>query len=350
MKKFSLLIAMSVFALVSFAQKAEITFDKTVHDFGKVAEELGKVDCEFEFTNTGDAPLVLNNASSSCGCTVPSWTKEPIAPGGKGSIKVSYSAAGRPGAISKSVTVTSNATTPSVSLRIAGEVIARGKSAPYEFAAGASLRLRTNTVAFAKVLNGNKTTIDVDVMNVGQGAVKPVVEKLPSYITYTAIPAELGSNAYGKLFFNFDAATYGKLGNFSETLPVMINGSEVKITFSGNVAEDFSKVDRKTAPIFQTETRKISFGALKAGAKKTVKVKISNVGVNPLIIRSIDNKNPEITIKEPKAINGTKSDFLNITLNTAKKVAGNYKASFVIQTNDPINTFVTIEIDYQVTK
>ena len=350
MKRLSLLLAISVFALVSFAQKAEITFDKTVHDFGKVAEELGKVECEFEFTNTGDAPLVLNNATSSCGCTAPSWTKEPIAPGAKGSIKVAYSAAGRPGTISKSVTITSNAATPTVSLRIAGEVIARGKSVPYEFAAGASLRLRNNKVVFEKVLNGKKTTASIDIMNVGQSAVKPVVEKLPAYITYTATSAELGNGAYGKLTFNFDAAAYGKWGNFSETLPVMINGSEIKITFSGNVVEDFSQVDRKTAPIFQTETRKISLGTLKAGSKKTSKVKISNIGVNQLIIRSVNNISSEITVKEPKAINRAKSDVISVTLNTANKAAGDYKASFELQTNDPTNLLVIIEFDYKVTK
>jgi len=347
MKKIGLLVAMAVLGFVSFAQKAEITFDKTVHDFGKVAEEQGKAECDFEFTNTGDAPLVLSNVSSSCGCTSPSWTREPVAPGAKGSIKVSYAAAGRPGTINKTVTVTSNAATSSVTLRIAGEVIARGKSTPFEIVAGESLRLRSSAVQFANVMNGKTTVAAIDIMNEGQNPVKPVVGKLPPYLKFTE-SAELTNNAYGTLAFTFDAAAYGKWGAFSETLPVMINGKEVKLTFSGNVTEDFSKVDRKTAPILQMETRKMSFGAIKVGAKKAEKIKISNAGEKPLIIRSVNNTTPELAIKAPKTI--AKSDFVHVTLNTAGKAAGNYKASFTLQTNDPGNSFVLIEVDYQVVK
>ena len=76
----------------------------------------------FEFKNTGKAPLVISGASSSCGCTVPSWPKEPIAPGATGKIQVSYDTQ-RVGAIAKTIMVTSNATdTPNVALRIKGKV------------------------------------------------------------------------------------------------------------------------------------------------------------------------------------------------------------------------------------
>ena len=76
----------------------------------------------FEFKNTGKAPLVISGASSSCGCTVPSYPKDPIAPGGTGKIEVRYDT-NRVGAIAKTIMVTSNATdTPNVALRIKGKV------------------------------------------------------------------------------------------------------------------------------------------------------------------------------------------------------------------------------------
>ena len=72
--------------------------------------------------NTGKAPLVISGASSSCGCTVPSYPKDPIAPGGTGKIEVRYDT-NRVGAIAKTIMVTSNATdTPNVALRIKGKV------------------------------------------------------------------------------------------------------------------------------------------------------------------------------------------------------------------------------------
>lgn len=99
----------------------EITFKSTVHDYGTIFKD-GDGACEFQFTNTGKEPLVLSNVRSSCGCTVPDWTREPILPGKSGTIKVKYDTR-RLGAINKHVTVLSNAKNASVVLRIAGSVV-----------------------------------------------------------------------------------------------------------------------------------------------------------------------------------------------------------------------------------
>lgn len=106
----------------------EIKFVKLVHDYGTI-EKDSDGNCEFEFQNTGKEPLVLSDAKSSCGCTVPQWTREPILPGKKGVIKVHYDTK-RVGAINKTVTVFSNAKTPSVVLRITGTVQGPAQPAP----------------------------------------------------------------------------------------------------------------------------------------------------------------------------------------------------------------------------
>ena len=120
-KHFLILSLFALFATVGFAQTPAISFDKTVHDFGVINEEDGMAKTVFEFTNTGDAPLVISRVNASCGCTTPNWTKEPVAPGEKGTVEVGYNAAGRPGAFTKSVSINSN-TGQSVSLIIKGEV------------------------------------------------------------------------------------------------------------------------------------------------------------------------------------------------------------------------------------
>jgi hypothetical protein len=100
---------------------AKIDFKKETHDYGNIKYGANG-ECTFEFTNTGSAPLIISDAKGSCGCTVPSWPKEPIAPGAKGSIKVKYDTK-RPGPITKSVTITSNATNePNKVIRIKGNV------------------------------------------------------------------------------------------------------------------------------------------------------------------------------------------------------------------------------------
>jgi hypothetical protein len=105
-------------------QGAKLEFEKDVHDYGTV-ENGGNGTCTFAFTNTGNSPLIISNAKGSCGCTVPSWPKDPIAPGATSKITVKYDTK-RPGAINKSVTITSNAVNePTKVIRIKGNVKAK---------------------------------------------------------------------------------------------------------------------------------------------------------------------------------------------------------------------------------
>jgi Protein of unknown function (DUF1573) len=120
-KSISLFVAIIAFSFASAAQGV-ITFKKVTHDFGKV-KEGEKAVYTYEFTNTGDAPIVVANAQPSCGCTTPSWTKDPVLPGKTGSVTASFDSSGKPGAFNKNVTVTSNATVGSVSLSFKGEVL-----------------------------------------------------------------------------------------------------------------------------------------------------------------------------------------------------------------------------------
>ncbi|RNI30315.1 DUF1573 domain-containing protein [Rufibacter immobilis] len=89
------------------APKPVMTFKETEHDFGNIKADK-KVQHTFTFTNTGQAPLVIESASATCGCTVPQWPKEPIAPGKTGEITVEFDPAGKTGQQSKQITITAN--------------------------------------------------------------------------------------------------------------------------------------------------------------------------------------------------------------------------------------------------
>ncbi|NJO01255.1 MAG: DUF1573 domain-containing protein [Bacteroidia bacterium] len=103
---------------------AVFSWQKTTHDFGSMRQK--PVTAVFTFTNTGDAPLVITDAKGSCGCTVPSYTKDPIMPGEQGEIKAVYNAASV-GVFNKTVTVTANTDKAAV-LTIKGEVVAKQQS------------------------------------------------------------------------------------------------------------------------------------------------------------------------------------------------------------------------------
>ena len=102
---------------------AEATFDTKSHDVGTIQEAKGPVSCYFEFTNTGDKPLLIIDAAASCGCTRPEYPSKPIKPGKKGKIKVTFSPIGRPGAFKKSVKIKTNGRERTTTLRIEGTVI-----------------------------------------------------------------------------------------------------------------------------------------------------------------------------------------------------------------------------------
>ncbi len=112
-----------VAGVVSAAAQAEIKFDKTTHDFGTFSESSPKVTCEFTYKNVGDAPLVINQAVASCGCTVPEYTKTPVQPGESGSIKVTYNGTGKfPGHFKKMITVRTNGKVEMTRLYIEGDM------------------------------------------------------------------------------------------------------------------------------------------------------------------------------------------------------------------------------------
>ena len=100
---------------------AKIEFKTDTIDYGTIEKGANGLRV-FEFTNTGDAPLIISNVTSSCGCTVPSWTKEPVMPKATGKIEVKYDT-NRVSPIRKTITVISNAETPTVALKIKGDVV-----------------------------------------------------------------------------------------------------------------------------------------------------------------------------------------------------------------------------------
>jgi hypothetical protein len=131
MKKIILSLTLAAFCILfANAQEAvkpetkagtgEFAFEEETHDYGTIKQgDNGSFD--FKFKNIGKEPIIISKAVGSCGCTVPSWPKEPILPGASSVIKVTYDTK-RIGAFSKSVTITSNAKTETKMLSISGNV------------------------------------------------------------------------------------------------------------------------------------------------------------------------------------------------------------------------------------
>ncbi len=100
----------------------EMTFEQTTHDFGSIVQGE-KVAQKFTFTNTGGSDLIISDASATCGCTVPTYSRKPIKPGKSGEIEVVFNSAGRTGSQHKSIRILTNAQPNTVRLDIDAEII-----------------------------------------------------------------------------------------------------------------------------------------------------------------------------------------------------------------------------------
>lgn len=122
MKKIVVVLFMGLMALSLQAQEkmAKIQFKAETVDYGLIEKGSDGIRV-FEFTNTGEVPLIISKVSSSCGCTIPKKPEQPILPGQTGEIQVKYDT-NRVGPIRKAITVISNADTPTKVLKIKGEV------------------------------------------------------------------------------------------------------------------------------------------------------------------------------------------------------------------------------------
>ena len=131
MKKLGLILTLfaMVFAFQANAQSesgAVITFKEKSVDFGDITQG-DKVSHTFELTNTGTTPLIISNVAATCGCTVPSWPKDPIAPGAKAKIEVSFNSAGKMGKQNSVVRIYSNASEPIEKESLISNVLPKAK-------------------------------------------------------------------------------------------------------------------------------------------------------------------------------------------------------------------------------
>lgn len=366
MKKILSTLCMALFGVAMMAQQPVITFEKTEHDFGKIHEEDGRVSVVFSFKNEGMAPLVLSNVRASCGCTTPTWTKEPVEPGQVGSITVTYNPNGRPGRFQKTVTITSNASEATTRVYIKGEVIPKqAKPAnKYTVKVGA-LNMKSQTLNLGVIKKGEVKSGDLEYANLTQE------EHTAELATNALSNAYLGTqvtlptikpNETGKFGFVLDSKAQKLYGPVEANAYVIVDGKRViedayKLTVKAEIVEDFSQLtmeEKQQAPILEM-TNVIDFGELESG-KKNIKQKVTfkNINAAPLHIYRVYNMNAGILqCSATEKVKGGKAGTLNISLNTidqnGKPMAkGQYSRQITLYTNDPEHSKHVITVKWSI--
>ena len=211
MKRTLLLIFTLLTVTLAAVAQPRISSNKETHNFGQI-EWKKPVTVEYTITNTGNEPLVLTNVTTSCACAVADWTKEPIAPGAKGTVKASFDAKAL-GRFDKSIGIYSNATPNLVYLKFTGEVVQEikdySKLLPYAIG---NIRIDRDEFSFPDVYRGQQPSMTFSIANLSDRPYEPVLMHLPPYLKMEAEPKVLLKGKKGTIKLTLDASQLQDFG------------------------------------------------------------------------------------------------------------------------------------------
>ena len=349
---------MALTAVAMMAQQPVITFEKTEHDFGKINEADGRVSTVFEFKNEGMAPLILSNVRASCGCTTPTWTKEPIEPGKTGSITVTYNPNGRPGRFQKTITITSNASEATKRVYIKGEVIPKAAKPAnkYTVAVGA-LNMKTKTLDLGTIKKGENKSGDLEYANLSKEDhhVELATNSADAYLISQVTLADVKADQTGKFVFAIDSKSPKLYGPQEAYAYVVVDGKKEideahKLTIKANIVEDFSGLsteEKQQSPIVELPAE-FNAGKVVSGKNLKFSFPIKNSGVNPLEVRRAYAADKALYVKQPKAVKSGKKGAITVEINTKGMTPGAYGREVVVITNDYQNPIKRVKINFVV--
>jgi hypothetical protein len=321
-----------------------IQFREETFDFGVVREDGGPVMHEFVFRNQGDQPIIITDARASCGCTTPSWSKEPVLPGETGHVQARFSPKGRPGHFSKSVNIITNL--GAVALQIRGQVVSgmTGSDADFKVVRG-SWRLKNQVFNMGKVLHVDEPTVrDFPFINSGT---KPVVfsEKVvgPSYIKVDVVPKTIAPGEMGHIKIIYYGKQKAAYGFHSDNVEIHTDDEAQQVkSFSVNATlEDYfpelSKDELAKAPQLRMSVNKIDFGRFLQSSPVSRDLTITNTGKKELSLKSLQPNCSCVSVQAPKTtIKAGESVTVKLVFDpTGRK--GTQQKALAIYSNDPVN-------------
>ena len=346
---FLLLIVLITGNVFSQQRDATISFTEESYNFGAIKAADGLVTHVFEFTNTGSMPLIIKNVETSCGCTTPEWTKQPVMAGAKGIIKVSFNPEGISGPIDKTITISSNASKSPVYLKITGSIVPKALPVQdeYRFATG-DIHFKASQIGFNTIHPDQVKTEKVELINSGKDPIKIAFLNVPSYLTVKAVPEVLQPAQKGVINITYDGAKRNDWDFLIDYVYMSLNDKKdnnYKLTITATMEEDFSHLATEqlaNAPKVVFENSSYTFGNIKPGQKVEYDFKLKNTGKSTLKIRKISTSCGCTTIvPKDKEIKAGQSSSIKAIFNSAGKYGPQNKSITVI-TNDPKNSKILL--------
>lgn len=324
---------------------AQITFDKTEHDFGEVVEGPPAV-YAFTFKNTGTKPVKLTSVKASCGCTTPSWTQEEVPPGGTGQVQASYDTKGRPGSFVKTITVQHTASETPVILTIRGVVKPSNQPQDKYSEVDGNLGWTKRRETFGHVKSDQMPSLTFEVKNIGQTPVEFIegVELKPMFkVSFS--PTVLAPGQEGKVIITLDgkaarAAGWKNQSGFYEIIRIRTSdpvGSEKQLVVNGSfeivyTAEELAKAPKAVFPVTEFDG-----GEVLEGQTVEYRFTLRNEGKGDLVIESV-RASCGCTAVEPteKILKPGQSTEIVAKFDSRGRTGPQHK-TITVETNDPLN-------------
>lgn len=350
MKQILLTLVIFFCAAVFACAQPRISFAKEKQDLGYVLWRT-PVTISYDFTNTGDKPLVISKVYSSCGCTDVSWTKKPVPAGGKGTVTAVFDAEAI-GHFYKEIGVYCNASDTPIYVEFNGEVTADAKN--YSFThpiAFDAIRLDKDEIEFDNVYKGDSPEITILVANTSSKPYQPVLMHLPPYLSAKAVPETLGKGKNGVIKVTLDTEKLPKWGITRSSVYLSRFsgdkvGSDNEIPVSAILLPDFSgqtEQQKNNPPHITLSSTQLEFGELNPRQKKSQYVLVTNTGKSDLIIEDLQVFNIALAVNLKKStLKPGESTKMKITVLTENlpRVKGTPRVLMI--TNDPKQPSVII--------
>lgn len=338
-----LLSILLILCNLSVTAQDTLLFTPAQWDFGTIREAEGKVSHTFTGENRGEQPVVILDVVTSCGCTVPSFTKKPILPGEKTEIRVTYDPANRPGSFSKALAVYSSEKRKVTTLTITGNVLPREKTVGelYPVDAGSGLRLTTTTCPLSYIYIGRNAQTSVGYINTSNRTLTLDLRKTePSGLLTLNYPRQITPGERGEINLSyFIAPDSPRYGTVKDVLTVGIDGrpSRTQLLVHGIAVDDPGKAADNRAPKAQLSENIIKFGPVKrAAAMQSQSFTLTNEGTAPLIVRAVETpQGIGCSLRPGDRIAPGQSATAEVTLDPSQQDYGLVSSHLILITNDP---------------
>lgn len=329
-------------ALCCFDVFGQLRFDQTTCDLGTIAEEGGKVVCTFRATNEGELPVVILDVVTTCGCTVPTFSRKPIRSGETAEITVSYDPYNRPGAIDRKLQVYDANRNRLAVLTLTGQVTPRVRSVEerYPIDLGSGVRLSNTLVSFTYIYMGQPMRSALSLINTdGASHTIELRQKVSSGLLEVDAPQQLAAGERTAINFQYLIPQQTpRYGTIRDVFELWIDGKRVQpvILVHGLGVDRPTKSEKECPGKVELSENILKFGAVKAASKPLSRtLTLRNVGCGPLRLRAVEGEKVRTSFSQEVTIPAGEAYAFEVILDPSQADYGFFTEQLMLITNEP---------------